>query len=51
MEGEEWKIESDQPRQELRLEPRGKALKDEDSLASLGVKTGALIYFKAGTIY
>jgi very-long-chain enoyl-CoA reductase len=33
-------------RQELRLEPRGKPLKDEESLASLGLKTGAMLYFK-----
>jgi len=33
-------------RQELRLEPKGKALKDEDSLASLGLKSGTLLYFK-----
>ena len=34
-------------RQELRLEPRGKPLKDADTLESLGIKTGALLYFKA----
>ena len=34
-------------RQELRLEPRGKPLKNEDTLDSLGIKTGALLYFKA----
>jgi len=33
-------------RQELRLEPKGKSLRDEDTLESLGVQTGALIYFK-----
>jgi len=33
-------------RQELRLEPRGKPLKNEDGLASLGIKTGAMLYFK-----
>ena len=33
-------------RQELRLEPRGKPLKNEDTLDSLGIKTGALLYFK-----
>jgi len=33
-------------RQELRLEPRGKPLKDADTLDSLGIKTGALLYFK-----
>jgi len=33
-------------RQELRLEPRGKPLKDEETLASLGLKTGAILYFK-----
>jgi len=36
----------DTNRQELRLEPKGKALKDEDNLQSLGLKTGALLYFK-----
>jgi len=33
-------------RQELRLEPRGKPLRDDATLASLGVQTGALLYFK-----
>jgi len=33
-------------RQELRLEPRGKALKDEETLKSLGLNTGAMLYFK-----
>jgi len=33
-------------RQEIRLEPRGKPLKDEDTLSSLGLKTGAMLYFK-----
>jgi len=33
-------------RQELRLEPKGKALKDDDNLQSLGLKSGALLYFK-----
>ena len=33
-------------RQELRLEPRGKGLKDEETLATLGVNNGALLYFK-----
>lgn len=33
-------------RQELRLQPKGKALKDEDSLKSLGLNTGAMLYFK-----
>merc|ERR1712165_570183 len=28
------------------LEPRGKPLKNEDTLDSLGIKTGALLYFK-----
>ena len=38
-------------RQELRLEPRGKPLKDEDTLDGLGIKTGALLYFKALTTW
>lgn len=33
-------------RQELRLEPKGKALKDDQTLSSLGLNTGALLYFK-----
>jgi len=33
-------------RQELRLEPKGKALKDDEKLSSLGVNTGAMLYFK-----
>eukprot|EP00088_Acartia_fossae_P047431 TRINITY_DN5141_c0_g1_i1.p1 TRINITY_DN5141_c0_g1~~TRINITY_DN5141_c0_g1_i1.p1 ORF type:complete len:302 (-),score=51.11 TRINITY_DN5141_c0_g1_i1:7-912(-) len=33
-------------RQELRLEPKGKALKDEDTLGALGLNTGAMLYFK-----
>jgi len=33
-------------RQELRKEPKGKALKDEDTLQSLGLKSGDSLYFK-----
>lgn len=33
-------------RQELRLEPKGKALRDEDTLQALGLNTGAMLYFK-----
>jgi len=33
-------------RQELRLEPKGKGLKDEATLASLEVNSGAMLYFK-----
>jgi len=33
-------------RQELRMEPKGKALKDEDTLASLNLNSGAMLYFK-----
>jgi len=33
-------------RQELRLEPRGSPLKDNVTLSSLGLQTGALLYFK-----
>ena len=40
-------LKYDRFRQELRLEPRGKPLKDADTLESLGIKTGALLYFKA----
>eukprot|EP00090_Calanus_glacialis_P038438 TRINITY_DN6707_c0_g1_i1.p1 TRINITY_DN6707_c0_g1~~TRINITY_DN6707_c0_g1_i1.p1 ORF type:complete len:303 (-),score=84.91 TRINITY_DN6707_c0_g1_i1:318-1226(-) len=33
-------------RQELRLEPKGKPLKDEQTLQELQLKTGAIVYFK-----
>merc|ERR1711962_1946830 len=33
-------------RQEIRLEPKGKFLKDEVTLAELGLNTGAMLYFK-----
>lgn len=33
-------------RQELRIQPKGKALKDEETLKSLGLNTGAMLYFK-----
>ena len=33
-------------RQELRLEPKGKPLKDEHTLEELGLKSGAIVYFK-----
>lgn len=33
-------------RQSLRLEPKGKTLKDDDTLASLGLKTGGKLYVK-----
>ena len=33
-------------RQELRLEPKGKPLKDELNLQQLELKTGAIVYFK-----
>lgn len=35
-----------QDRQSLRLEPRGKSLKDEETLQSLGLKNGDKIYLK-----
>lgn len=35
-----------QDRQSLRLEPRGKSLKDEETLQSLGIKNGDKIYLK-----
>ena len=34
--------------QELRLEPKGKPLKDDQTLAELGLKSGAIVYFKVG---
>ena len=37
---------SDVNRQELRLEPRGKFVKDEESLNKLGVENQAILYFK-----
>ena len=36
----------DTNRQELRLEPKGKPLKDEQTLQELQLKTGAIVYFK-----
>ena len=33
-------------RQELRLEPKGKGLKDEATLKDLGLESGAMLYFK-----
>jgi len=33
-------------RQEIRLEPKGKFLKDEETLEGLGLNTGAMLYFK-----
>ena len=33
-------------RQELRLEPKGKALKDDSTLKELGIQNGAMLYFK-----
>ena len=33
-------------RQELRLEPKGKPLKDEVTLKELGIKNESIIYFK-----
>ena len=33
-------------RQELRSEPKGKALKDDTTLAELGLNSGAMLYFK-----
>ena len=44
-----WKLKTAIPRQELRLEPRGSGLKNEATLGSLGVQTGALLYFKVGS--
>ena len=36
----------DTNRQELRLEPKGKPLKDDTTLKELGLKNGAIVYFK-----
>lgn len=33
-------------RQSLRLDARGKSLKDEDTLKSLGLKNGSILYVK-----
>ena len=33
-------------RQELRLEPKGKGLKDDQTLKDLGLNSGAMLYFK-----
>ena len=38
-------------RQELRLEPKGKPLKDEQTLEELGLKSGAIVYFKVMSIF
>ena len=38
-------------RQELRLEPKGKPLKDEQTLGELGLKSGAIVYFKVKTFF
>ena len=37
---------ADTNRQELRLEPKGKALKDDTTLKELDIQNGAMIYFK-----
>ncbi len=37
---------ADVNRQELRLEPKGKALKDDDTLEKLGVENRGMMYFK-----
>ena len=44
--GRQKKKYSDVNRQELRLEPKGKALKDEDTLGDVGVEHQAILYFK-----
>jgi len=44
--GERCRRYGDINRQELRLEPKGKALKDESTLSELGLNTGAMLYFK-----
>ena len=36
-------------RQELRLEPKGKPLKNEDLLKNLSLKNGSILYFKVRT--
>jgi len=44
--GQQKRHLSDVNRQELRQEPRGKALKDEQTLADLGVSGGSALYLK-----
>lgn len=41
---------SDINRQELRLEPKGKALKDDSTLKELDVQNGAMLYFKVSLV-
>lgn len=43
---EQKKKYADINRQELRLEPKGKFVKDEERLEKLGVSNGAILYFK-----
>ena len=38
-------------RLELRLEPKGKPLKDEVTLRELGVKNESIVYFKVGYMF
>ena len=42
---------SDINRQELRLEPKGKALKDDSTLKELDVQNGAMLYFKVKPVF
>jgi len=38
-------------RQEIRLEPRGKFLKDEMTVKDLDLQTGAMLYFKVNKTF
>jgi hypothetical protein len=44
--GREKRKYADVNRQEIRLEPRGKFLKDETTIRELDLQTGAMLYFK-----
>ncbi len=44
--GEKKKRYDDVNRQELRLEPKGKFLKDDQTLGQLGVENQGILYFK-----
>ncbi len=46
--GREKRKYGDVNRQEIRLEPRGKFLKDETTVRELDLQTGAMLYFKVG---
>ena len=48
--GDQKKRYGDVNRQELRLEPKGKALKEEDDLKKLGVENRGMLYFKVSSL-